>query len=111
MAHPTLGGLHPAGPAVLGLTSGCHVPGVPMTSPHSPPPPRAPHLCLRTRGSTSARPAWRMRGDRDGAVSAAAAAPGHDGQGAENGGGTEIVEREKVTGLGWRGCKMARAPL
>lgn len=38
-----------------------------------------------------------MRGDRDGAVSAAAAAPGHDGQGGGEWGEPEIVEREKVT--------------
>lgn len=44
-----------------------------------------------------------MRGDRDGAVSAAAAAPGHDGQGGGEWGEPEIVEREKVTELGWRG--------
>lgn len=43
-----------------------------------------------------------MRGDRDGAVSAAAAAPGHDGQGGGEWGEPEIVEREKVTELGDR---------
>lgn len=43
-----------------------------------------------------------MRGDRDGAVSAAAA-PGHDGQGGGEWGVAEIVEREKGTELGWIG--------
>lgn len=42
-----------------------------------------------------------MRGDRDGVVSAAAA-PGHDGQGGGEW-GSKIVEREKVTELGWKG--------
>lgn len=82
MAHPTLGGLRRAAPAVLGLTFGCHVPDVPKTSPRSPPPPRAPQPLLKDTWRHVCASREENEGDRDGAVSAAAAAaPGHDGLG------------------------------
>lgn len=100
MAHPTLGGLHSAGPAALGLTSGCHVPGVPMTSSHSPPPPRAPQPLLKdTWKHVCASRVENERGQRWRGVCGGGGGPGTRWAGGGVWGG-QIVEREKVTGLG-----------
>lgn len=68
-AHPTLGRPAPGWARSPGPDLGLPRPS--LASPGPRPTPRRPHaphnLCLRTRGGTSARPAWRMRGDRDGA--------------------------------------------